>query len=355
MLLVGCDDREGVEGARADTTILARLDPKNNQVTLLSIPRDTAIDIDGYGTQKFNAAYTYGGPSGTIEATKQLCGVEISHYAEVHFEALVDLIDYIGGVDVDVPIGIDDVDAGGKVEAGMQHLDGEHAMIFARSRSYVNGDFQRTANQRLLIEAAVEKVLSMDATEYPGLLTKVSQSMTTDFSVQELLGLVQAFTDEPEITMYSAMVPSTTAELDGVSYVVADVDTLSKMMDVIDEGGDPSTVDYVDTTVTSSKEAEEEGIETIVNEGDDVADGTNDYNYYDPNFYSEYADGTYADDGTGYVDDGTGYVDDGSGYAEDGSGYADDGTGYADDGTSGYDADGDVYAEGYDYDDSYSG
>lgn len=326
MLLVGCDDREGVDGARADTTILARLDPKENKVTLLSIPRDTAIEIDGYGTQKFNAAYTFGGPSGTIEATKQLCGVEISHYAEVHFEALVDLIDYIGGVDVDVPIGIDDVDAGGKVDAGMQHLDGEHAMVFARSRSYVNGDFQRTTNQRLLIEAAIEKVLSMDATEYPGLLTKVSQSMTTDFSVQELLGLVLAFSDEPEITMYSAMVPSTTANMDGISYVVADVDALSKMMDVIDEGGDPSTVSYVDTTVTSSKEAEEQGIETIVNEGDDVADGTYDYDYYDPNFSYDYdyTDDTYADDGY-YEDDG--YYDDSYDY------YGDD----------------DDYDQGYDY------
>ena len=153
MLLIGCDDREGVDGARADTTILARLDPKKNKVTLISIPRDTAIEIDGYGMQKFNAAYTYGGASGTIEAASELCGVEISHYAEVHFEALIDIIDYIGGVDVDVPIGIDDVDAGGKVDAGMQHLDGEHAMIFARSRSYETGDFQRTTSQRLLIDS----------------------------------------------------------------------------------------------------------------------------------------------------------------------------------------------------------
>lgn len=346
MLLMGCDDREGVDGARTDTTILARLDPKKNIVTLMSIPRDTAIDLEGYGTQKFNAAYTYGGPSGTIEATKQLCGVDISHYAEVHFEALIDIIDYIGGVDVDVPIAIDDVDAGGKVDAGMQHLDGEHAMIFARSRSYVNGDFQRTTSQRLLIEAAVNKMLSMDATEYPGLLMKISECMNTDFSVQELLGLAQAFTDEPELTMYSTMVPSTTADIDGVSYVVTDINTLAELMAVIDKGGDPATVEFEDTTVTTSKEAEEQGIEVIPNAGDDVVDGYYDYNYYDPNFsydyYGAYQEQVYEEPvyDEGYVDEGS----DDSGEVADDGGYEEAGD-VVDDG--GYDGGEDDFGDGY--------
>ena len=119
------------------------------------------------------------------------------------------------------------MDAGGKVDAGMQHLDGEHAMIFARSRSYTNGDFQRTTSQRLLIQAAVEKVLKMNPTEYPGLIMKVSECMNTDFSVQELLGLAQAFADEPEMKMFSAMVPSTTEEIDGVSYVITDTEAMA--------------------------------------------------------------------------------------------------------------------------------
>ena len=293
MLLIGCDDREGVDGARADTTILARLDPKKNRVTLVSIPRDTAIEIDGYGMQKFNAAYTYGGPSGTIEAASKLCGVEISHYAEVHFESLIDIIDYIGGVDVDVPIGIDDVDAGGKVEAGMQHLDGEHAMIFARSRSYETGDFQRTTSQRLLIKAAVDKMLSMDPSEYPGLLMKISECMNTDFTVQELLGLAQAFIDEPELKMYSAMVPSGTAEIDGISYVTVDEALLEEMMKLVNKGKNPAKLEYEDNTVKSSKEAEKQGIETIVNYGEEATGGE----YYDPYAYDESY--YYEDDGSG--------------------------------------------------------
>ena len=329
LLLMGCDDREGVEGARSDTTILARLDPKKNRVTLISIPRDTMIELEDHGTEKFNAAYTYGGPSGTIAAAKELCGVDISHYAEVHFEALIDIIDYIGGVDVDVPIGIDDVDAGGVVEAGKQHLDGEHAMIFARSRSYETGDFQRTTSQRLLIEAAVKKVLKMDPTEYPGLLMKVSESMNTDFTVQELLGLAQAFTDEPKLKMFSAMVPSTTADVDGVSYVITDQEKFDEMMKLVNKGKDPSKVQYEDNTVKSSKEAEKQGIQVIPNAGDEtygVSAYGNDYSedysegYYEDEDYSEddgsadgetYEEETYEDE-TAY--DG-GYEED---YSEEG-------------------------------------
>ena len=318
MLLIGCDDREGVDGARADTTILARLDPKKNKVTLISIPRDTAIDIDGYGMQKFNAAYTYGGASGTIEAASKLCGVEISHYAEVHFESLIDIIDYIGGVDVDVPIGIDDVDAGGKVEAGMQHLDGEHAMIFARSRSYETGDFQRTTSQRLLIKAAVDKMLSMDPTEYPGLLMKISECMNTDFSVQELLGLAQAFIDEPELKMYSAMVPSSTADIDGVSYVVADEALLGEMMELVNKGKNPAKLEYEDNTVKSSKEAEKQGIETIVNYGEEATGGE----YYDPYATGE---GYYYEDDGYYDESGEEAVYDESGEEEEYVEYDDSG------------------------------
>jgi LCP family protein required for cell wall assembly len=273
MVLLGCDDREGVEGARSDTTILARVDPGNAEVTLLSIPRDTAINYGDYGTVKFNAAYAYDGTSGTINATSQLCGVKISHYAEVHFEDLVDLIDYMGGVEVDVPMDIDDADAGGKLKAGKQTLNGTQAMIFARSRSYASGDFQRTTNQRLLIEAMVKKLMSMSATDMPGVIERMAKCITTDYDVSSLIALAGKFKDSSDMTVYSALMPNTTATgSDGASYVVADTKKLTKMMQVIDQGGDPSTVVSDDSTVTSSKEAKKKGTESYVNKGDGMPD-----------------------------------------------------------------------------------
>ena len=137
MMLIGSDKREGDDegGARSDTNIVVRVDPTSNQATLVSIPRDTMIDIDGYGTNKFNAAYNYGGAAATIREATQLTGVSISHYAEVNFEELVSLVDAVGGVDVMVDERIDDTDADNTtdhpenpriiIEAGEQHLNGE--------------------------------------------------------------------------------------------------------------------------------------------------------------------------------------------------------------------------------------
>lgn len=263
MVLIGADDRKGVEGGRSDTCILTRVDLKSNTITMLSIPRDTAINMEGYGTVKFNAAYSFEGTSGTIEAASSLCGVPVSHYAEVHFDTLIDLIDKMGGVEVDVPIEIDDKKAGGHIDAGKQTLTGKQALIFARSRSYATGDFQRTTSQRLLVEACLKKVSQMNPTELPGLVSELTKSVKTDFNVVDLVSMATSMVNnENELKIYSALVPSGTTMVDGVSYVVCDTTTLSKMMKIADEGGDPSKVAN-DGTVESSDEAKKQNITVI--------------------------------------------------------------------------------------------
>ena len=224
--------------------------------------------------EKFNAAYNYNGAQGAIKAANELLGVQMSHYVEIDFSGLVDLIDEVGGVEVDVPMKIEDADAGGKLEAGEQTLNGEQALVFARSRSYTTGDFQRSANQRLLVEAFIEKVLSMPPADIPGLVKQAAKCITTDMSLTDIIGYIQKFQDADGLTIYSAMIPSTTADSDGVSYVVCDVEALKEMMAVVNEGGDPSTV-VTDNTITSSEEAEalgESGIPIYVET--DIANGT---------------------------------------------------------------------------------
>lgn len=254
MMLIGSDRRDGDDsmGARSDTNIVVRIDPAQNLATMVSIPRDTQIDIDGYGTNKFNAAYNYGGAAATIREASQLCDVDISHYAEVNFEELVQLVDAVGGVDVEVTERIDDTDADGTtdnpngkriiIEEGMQHLDGEASLVFARSRAFADGDFTRTANQRKLIMALVNKVLAMPVTDLPNVIQSAAKCVTTDLSVSDIIGLAQQFKEGGDLTIYSAMVPSTTGYEDDISYVYADKASLKKMMKVVEEGGDPSSI-----------------------------------------------------------------------------------------------------------------
>ncbi len=298
MMLIGSDKRENSDemGARSDTNIAVRVDPSNGLITLVSIPRDTMTDVDGYGTQKFNAVYNYGGAPATIREANQLLGIEISHYAEVNFEELVALVDAVGGVDVVVDEYIDDPDAGNIViPEGEQHLDGEAALVFSRSRAYADGDFTRTANQRKLISALVEKVLALPVTELPGVIQKAAQCVTTDMSVSDIVSLAQQFKEKGDLTIYSGMVPSTTGYVGETSYVFTDETALRQMMRVVEEGGDPSTVEasgYIPEGATSGPSSA----------------GS-----------SGYSDSTWYDDGSSASAQGSGY-DTSGGYVDDGSG-----------------------------------
>ena len=309
MMLIGSDIREGQSQSesRSDTNILVRVDGSKNQVTMVSIPRDTAIDIDGHGVSKFNNAYTYDGAAGVIREASELCGVEIAHYAEVNFGNLVSLVDAVGGVDVEVEQRIDDTDADGStgipgaeriiIEEGLQHLDGDAALVFARSRAYADGDFTRTQNQRKLIQAIVDKVLSLPVTELPGVIEAAAQSVTTDLSVTDIINLAQQFQDEGDMVMYSAMVPSVAQYVNGISYVFTDTGQLAEMRKVVEEGGDPSGITVSDEMLAKAIASEQ-------NQG-----------------YS-----------SGYSSYGSGYSSYSSGYSSYGSGY---GSGYSSYGTAG--------------------
>lgn len=247
VLLLGSDARadDPGMGARTDTIILCRIDPTQNIISMVSIPRDTKIQIDGVGTEKFNAAYTYGGASGTIAAVKKLCGVDIDHYAEINFEGLVSLVDAIGGVDVYVDEEVNDPDAGDVViPAGEQHLDGAAALTFSRSRAYADGDFTRVSNQRKVIEAIVHKGLEAPASELYGLIQASTKFLTTDTAMDvdfifSLADQIRHNNDYP-VQLYSATIPASTAMIDGVSYVIADEAGIDDLMKVFLSGGDVS-------------------------------------------------------------------------------------------------------------------
>lgn len=257
VLLLGSDAREADTASRSDTMILARIDARVGKATLVSIPRDTKVEIPGHGTQKINAAYAFGGASGAVEAVEDFAGVEISHYAEIHFDELEKAVDELGGVWINIPESSQTSGSASKYEftPGMQRLTGEEALAFARERkAYSEGDFQRAENQRLLVQAIADQVLSLPVNELPGAVQKLANCVSTDYSVSDLVSLAQTFQQAGHYYFYSAMVPSTTQTIDGISYTITLEDEWENMMQMVDTGQDPSKANVLTQNTQAVKE-----------------------------------------------------------------------------------------------------
>lgn len=244
VLLLGSDAREGDTASRSDTMILVRVDANVGKATLVSIPRDTKVEIEGHGTQKINAAYAFGGPAGAVEAVENMSGIEISHYAEIHFDELEKAVDQLGGIWVDVPVSSNQTGSSHskyQFSAGMQKMSGDQVLSFARERyGYNEGDFQRAENQRIVVQSLADAVLSLPPTDLPGTVQSLANCISTDYSLNELIELAQTFQQAEHYYFYSAMVPSTTQTIDGVSYAITLEDEWANMMQMVHTGQDPS-------------------------------------------------------------------------------------------------------------------
>lgn len=251
MMLLGTDgsserdEDEELGGVyRSDSMILARVDAPNHKITMVTIPRDIPVDLGQYGEQKINAAYAFGGPALTVKTVSELAGVPISHYAEIDFDGFEAMVNALGGVTVDVPMRIDDEDAGGVVEAGEQRLDGWHALILCRARhaydDYGDGDAYRAANQRLVISAIAKEALSADIGTIARTVQTASEYVTTDLALNDIIGLAQVMRGiDPEKDIYTASAPTTSQYINGGWYEYLNKQEWAKMMERVDAGLPP--------------------------------------------------------------------------------------------------------------------
>jgi LCP family protein required for cell wall assembly len=239
VLIVGSDSRDETNAGagRSDTIMLTRIDPTSKQVTIVSIPRDTEIQLDGYGTQKINAAFAYGGPAGIVKEASELTGANISHFVELDFNGVINLVDTVGGITVNLPV---DVELDGVfLPAGVNELDGAKALVVSRCRSFPLGDFQRVVNQRLLVQAVAKKILDADITRVPELVEQLSRCVVTDISVTDAIGLLMTLRGMNPDDMYMATIPAHTSYHDETSFVAAEQPALSQMMDRVNQGLPP--------------------------------------------------------------------------------------------------------------------
>lgn len=151
VLLVGSDERAGLEGRRGDGLHVVGLNPGAGRATILNIPRDTWVQIPGHGQGRVNEALHFGGAQLQAETVRRLTGAPISYVLTTTFDGFVAMVDALGGVNVDVPYPMDDIFSRARFPQGMQRLNGSQALAFSRNRHIPDGDIRRTANQGQLI------------------------------------------------------------------------------------------------------------------------------------------------------------------------------------------------------------
>ncbi|MCU1374088.1 MAG: transcriptional attenuator, LytR family [Actinomycetia bacterium] len=155
VLLVGSDERAGLDGARGDALHVVGINPGANRATIIDIPRDTWVDIPGHGQGRINTAYQFGGPQLQAEVVHRLTGAPISYVLQTTFAGFKAMVDAMGGVNVQIPYHMDDKNSGAAFNAGMQRLNGAQALAFSRNRHIPDGDLVRTAHQGQLIVHAL--------------------------------------------------------------------------------------------------------------------------------------------------------------------------------------------------------
>lgn len=278
MLLLGVDKSEGrseewgadTSNFRADTIILARVDAPAQKVTLVSIPRDTLVDMGSNGERKINDAYSLGGAAYMTEIVSDFAGVDISHYAEIDFEQLISIVDTIGGIEVTLPVAVQDDYAVIDLPAGTQTIDGNTALALCRARhaydDYGGGDFYRAANQRMVIGAIVKKVLQLDIATMAGTVSKLANSVTTDFSATDILGLVGQFRSfDVDNNMYSGQTPTVSEYINNIWYEIPNEAAWEEMMARVDAGESPYSDASQDFTA---------GIAGSIGSGSNISEGT---------------------------------------------------------------------------------
>ena len=173
-LLVGSDSREGLTaaqkkeyatgnaaGRRTDSIILVHVPQSGGKPSLVSLPRDSYVPIPGKGSNKINAAFSFGGPNLLVETVEQVTDLHIDGYVEIGFAGFASVVDSVGGVDICVPFHMNDKKAGINLQKGCQLLDGKNALGFVRARySDPRGDIGRAERQRQFLSAIMKKALT---------------------------------------------------------------------------------------------------------------------------------------------------------------------------------------------------
>lgn len=204
--LLGVDTRDmnSLDGSRSDAIIIVSINEQTKNVNLISVYRDSYVDVQGHGLTKVTHAYAYGGPELALNTLNRNLDLDISEFVTVNFEIVADVVDLVGGIDIDIDKSelsqmnkyIEDTskNVGRKANkitsVGKQHLDGIQAVTYARIRKTAGGDYKRTERMRTVLTEVFEKAKKMDAGKLNELANKVLPQVQTNIGLSEVISLI---------------------------------------------------------------------------------------------------------------------------------------------------------------------
>ena len=235
ILLVGVDKNgndDNTDFTRTDTIMLISADTKTGEMELLSIPRDSRVKIrDKF--DKVNHAHAFGGIELTMQTLRQFLGLDIDYYVQVNYQALINIVDALGGVDYDVPEGINIHKGKVKIHPGPNHLDGNEVMWYLRTRNiYNNGDIGRVNTQQAFVKAMVDEMVKKS--KDMNLMTFISnyiKYVKTNLPMSAMLDLAGHINSFSSDKMSTHTVPGMEQTINGTSYWIPDYDRTWQIVD----------------------------------------------------------------------------------------------------------------------------
>lgn len=207
VLLLGVDQRDNEIG-RADTMIYTVVRPSDGNMLLVSIPRDTYVDIVGSNSKdKINHSYAFGGAGMTMDTVEELFGAPVDHYASINFEGFRAAIDAMGGISLPIEEDMVNDDWGHEkfvIEGGQDLYNGTDALNYVRYREDAGGDMSRTERHQEFLSAIIDKATEMKQwNKIPELMDIMGENFSTDIPPSELIDMAQELLQADNRTMYS--------------------------------------------------------------------------------------------------------------------------------------------------------
>ncbi len=241
ILLIGQDARIGEGRSRSDVMILCTFNKETKTLTMTSFLRDLYVQIPGYGNSKLNHTYVWGGMELLNETLEKNFGIHVDGNLEVNFERFAQLIDLLGGVEMELRADeasyINRKLGYSGLTEGMQHMAGDQALMYARIRYLdADGDFSRTNRQRKLMTSLIGEFKSASLTTILGLLEEAMPMITTDMTQAEIVGYVtELFPLLADATIVSQRIPAdgaySFASINNLSVITADMDAARKLLE----------------------------------------------------------------------------------------------------------------------------